>query len=39
VLPQEEKVSSGEVVHQNILSGDISQIGNETELSPAEALS
>jgi len=29
VLPQEEKV----------LSGDISQTGNETELSPAEALS
>ena len=29
VLPQKEKV----------LSGDISQTGNETELSPAEALS
>ena len=39
VLPQEEKTLSGEVSQNEVLSGDISQTGNETELSPAEALS
>ena len=39
VLPQEERTLSGEVAQNEVLSGDISQTGNETELSPAEALS
>ena len=39
VLPQEEKTLSGEVVQNEVLSGDISQTGDEIELSPAEALS
>ena len=39
VLPQEEKTLSGEVAQNEVLSRDISQTGNETELSPAEALS
>ena len=39
VLPQEEKVLSGEVTQNEILSRNIPQTGNETELSPADALS
>ena len=39
ILPQEEKNLSREVAQQEAMSGDISQTGNETELSPAEALS
>ena len=39
VLPQEEKTLSREVSQNEVLSGDISQTGNETELSPAEVLS
>ena len=39
ILSQEEKTLSGEVAQNEVLSRDISQTGNETELSPAEALS
>jgi len=39
ILPQEEKNLSREVAQQEAMSEDISQTGNETELSPAEALS
>ena len=39
VLPQEEKTLSWKVIQNEGLSWDISQIGNEIELSPAEALS
>lgn|GEM_PF-1645616 len=49
ILSQEEKVLSGQVIQQEVMSGevaqnevlsrDFSQTGNETELSPAEALS
>ena len=39
ILPQEEKTLSGEVTQNDVLSWDISQTGNEIELSPADALS
>ena len=39
VLPQEERSLSWEITQNEVLSGDISQTGNETEFSPVEALS